>query len=68
VEALTQVRSIVYFAITGAAIIALTVLSPRYGAKSIIIDLGLVAIYGEFDTTIHNDSTSKIWNLIVNDF
>lgn len=46
VEALTQVRAIVYFAITGAAIIALTILSPRYGAQSITIDLGLVAIYG----------------------
>ncbi|KAH8555339.1 magnesium transporter NIPA-domain-containing protein [Umbelopsis sp. PMI_123] len=62
VEALTQVRSIVYFAITGAAIIALTVLSPRYGAKSIIIDLGLVAIYGGY-TVLATKSISSLLSM-----
>jgi drug/metabolite transporter (DMT)-like permease len=46
-EALTQLRSIIYFAISGGLIFALTVLSPRYGSQSIMIDLGLVAIYGK---------------------
>lgn len=46
-EALTQMRAIIYFAVTGAIIAALTILSPLYGNRSIMIDLGLVAIYGK---------------------
>lgn len=45
-ESITQMQSIIYFILTGIAIIALTILSPIYGASSIMIDLGLVAIYG----------------------
>lgn len=45
-DALSQTRSIVYFIITGIAIAILTILSPVYGSQSIMIDLGLVAIYG----------------------
>lgn len=46
-EALTQTQSIIYFAITGIAIAVLSGLSPMYGSRSIMIDLGLVAIYGK---------------------
>lgn len=46
-EALTQLRSLIYFATSGGLICALTILSPRYGSQSIMIDLGLVAIYGK---------------------
>ncbi|KAI8580576.1 hypothetical protein K450DRAFT_236283 [Umbelopsis ramanniana AG] len=62
VEALTQIRAIVYFAITGAAIIALTILSPRYGAQSITIDLGLVAIYGGY-TVLATKSISSLLSM-----
>jgi hypothetical protein len=47
VESLTQFQSIIYFILTGVAIVSLTILSPIYGASSIMIDLGLVAIYGK---------------------
>jgi hypothetical protein len=46
-ESLTQMQSIIYFILTGVVIMILTVLSPVYGASSIMIDLGLVAIYGK---------------------
>jgi hypothetical protein len=46
-ESLTQMQSIIYFILTGIAIITLTILSPIYGTSSIMIDLGLVAIYGK---------------------
>ncbi|KAF7721161.1 hypothetical protein EC973_005158 [Apophysomyces ossiformis] len=45
-EALTQTRALVYFCATGVATAILTILSPLYGSSSIMIDLGLVAIYG----------------------
>lgn len=53
-EALTETRSLVYFAVTGIAIAALTILSPLYGSRSIMIDLGLVAIYGTETTAWAN--------------
>lgn len=46
-ESLTQLQSIIYFILTGVAIVILTILSPIYGTTSIMIDLGLVAIYGK---------------------
>lgn len=46
-ESLTQLQSIIYFILTGVAIVILTILSPIYGTSSIMIDLGLVAIYGK---------------------
>lgn len=46
-ESITQLQSIIYFILTGCAIVTLTVLSPIYGTSSIMIDLGLVAIYGK---------------------
>jgi hypothetical protein len=52
-EALTQTQSIIYFILTGVAIVALTILSPLYGAYSIMIDLGLVAIYGNKFNAFH---------------
>lgn len=45
-ESILKTRSIVYFIITGVAIGVLTAISPWYGAESIMVDLGLVAIYG----------------------
>ncbi|KAI9020214.1 magnesium transporter NIPA-domain-containing protein [Phycomyces nitens] len=62
VEALTQTRSLVYFSLTGAAIMALTILSPLYGTKSIMIDLGLVAIYGGY-TVLCTKSVSSLLSL-----
>ncbi|KAI7861793.1 magnesium transporter NIPA-domain-containing protein [Spinellus fusiger] len=61
-EALTQTRSLVYFGLTGAAMIALTVLSPIYGSSSIMIDLGLVAIYGGY-TVLCTKSVASLLSL-----
>ncbi|KAL0078805.1 magnesium transporter NIPA-domain-containing protein [Phycomyces blakesleeanus] len=61
-EALTQTRALVYFSLTGAAIIALTILSPLYGTRSIMIDLGLVAIYGGY-TVLCTKSVSSLLSL-----
>lgn len=41
-----------YLAITVVCIAALTVASNRYGDKLIVIDLGLVGLYGEFGTLV----------------
>jgi hypothetical protein len=47
VEYLTSMEAIIYYSITGGLILVLTALSPRWGSKSILIDLGLVALYGK---------------------
>lgn len=47
VEYLTSMQAIIYYSITGGLILFLTVLSPKYGSTSILIDLGLVALYGK---------------------
>lgn len=44
-----QLRSIIFYAVTICFILVLTVLSPRYGSKHILIDLGLTALYGMSD-------------------
>ncbi|KAI9314990.1 magnesium transporter NIPA-domain-containing protein [Dichotomocladium elegans] len=62
VEALTQTRAIIYFAITGVAIAGLSGLSPVYGTRSIMIDLGLVAIYGGY-TVLCTKSVSSLLSL-----
>ncbi|KAI8145259.1 magnesium transporter NIPA-domain-containing protein [Fennellomyces sp. T-0311] len=62
VEALTQTRSLVFFIITGVMIAVLTVLSPIYGSQSIMIDLGLVAIYGGY-TVLCTKSVSSLLSL-----
>ncbi|KAI9489951.1 magnesium transporter NIPA-domain-containing protein [Zychaea mexicana] len=61
-EALTQTRSLVFFIITGIMITALTILSPIYGSQSIMIDLGLVAIYGGY-TVLCTKSVSSLLSL-----
>ncbi|KAI8888111.1 DUF803-domain-containing protein [Backusella circina FSU 941] len=61
-EALTQTQSIIYFILTGVAIVALTILSPLYGAYSIMIDLGLVAIYGGY-TVLSTKSVASLLSL-----
>ncbi|KAJ2960749.1 hypothetical protein NQZ79_g3982 [Umbelopsis isabellina] len=45
VEYLTSMQAIIYYSITGGLILFLTALSPKYGSTSILIDLGLVALY-----------------------
>ncbi|KAI7874494.1 DUF803-domain-containing protein [Lichtheimia hyalospora FSU 10163] len=46
--ALMQTRSVIFYAISIMAISILTLLSPTYGARNILIDLGLVAFYGAY--------------------
>ncbi|CDH60614.1 duf803 domain membrane protein [Lichtheimia corymbifera JMRC:FSU:9682] len=46
--ALMQTRSVIFYAISIMAISILTLLSPMYGARNILIDLGLVAFYGAY--------------------
>ncbi|KAI7849574.1 magnesium transporter NIPA-domain-containing protein [Circinella umbellata] len=61
-EALTQTRSLIFFIITGIMITALTILSPIYGSQSIMIDLGLVAIYGGY-TVLCTKSVASLLSL-----
>ncbi|CAO3587619.1 unnamed protein product [Absidia cylindrospora] len=61
-ESLMQTRSIIYFIITGAAIVTLTAISPWYGAESILVDLGLVAIYGGY-TVLCTKSVASLLSL-----
>ncbi|ORZ16914.1 magnesium transporter NIPA-domain-containing protein [Absidia repens] len=61
-EALMQTRSIIYFIVTGAAIVTLTAISPWYGAESILVDLGLVAIYGGY-TVLCTKSVASLLSL-----
>ncbi|KAL0146001.1 magnesium transporter NIPA-domain-containing protein [Mucor lusitanicus] len=61
-ESITQMQSIIYFILTGVAIVTLTVLSPIYGASSIMIDLGLVAIYGGY-TVLSTKSVASLLSL-----
>lgn len=61
-ESLTQTQSIIYFAITGIAIAVLSGLSPMYGSRSIMIDLGLVAIYGGY-TVLCTKSVASLLSL-----
>lgn len=59
-EAITQTQSIFYFVLTGIAIVVLTILSPLHGASSIMIDLGLVAIYGKYFLYFLSCSSSSL--------
>ncbi|GAN10562.1 conserved hypothetical protein [Mucor ambiguus] len=61
-ESITQMQSIIYFILTGVAIVILTVLSPIYGTSSIMIDLGLVAIYGGY-TVLSTKSVASLLSL-----
>ncbi|KAI8645103.1 magnesium transporter NIPA-domain-containing protein [Parasitella parasitica] len=61
-EAITQMRSIIYFILTGVAIAILSILSPVYGSSSIMIDLGLVAIYGGY-TVLSTKSVASLLSL-----
>ncbi|CAO3669051.1 unnamed protein product [Rhizopus stolonifer] len=61
-EAITQTQSIFYFVLTGIAIVVLTILSPLHGASSIMIDLGLVAIYGGY-TVLSTKSVASLLSL-----
>ncbi|KAI9253938.1 magnesium transporter NIPA-domain-containing protein [Phascolomyces articulosus] len=60
--ALIQPRSIVFYLISGVLIVLLTALSPKYGSKNILIDLGLVALYGAY-TVIATKSLSSMLNI-----
>ncbi|KAI8367607.1 magnesium transporter NIPA-domain-containing protein [Radiomyces spectabilis] len=61
-ETLTETRSIIYFIISGVAIVTLTIASPLYGKSSIMIDLGLVAIYGGY-TVICTKSLASLLSM-----
>ncbi|CAO3619219.1 unnamed protein product [Cunninghamella echinulata] len=61
-ESILKTRSIVYFIITGVAIGVLTAISPWYGAESIMVDLGLVAIYGGY-TVLCTKSVASLLSL-----
>ncbi|CAO3674961.1 unnamed protein product [Umbelopsis ramanniana] len=62
VQYLTSMEAIIYYSITGGLILILTVLSPRWGSKSILIDLGLVALYGAY-TVLSTKSVSSLLSL-----
>ncbi|KAH8551482.1 magnesium transporter NIPA-domain-containing protein, partial [Umbelopsis sp. PMI_123] len=62
VEYLTSMEAIIYYSITGGLILVLTALSPRWGSKSILIDLGLVALYGAY-TVLSTKSVSSLLSL-----
>lgn len=61
-DAITQTQSIIYFILTGIAIVILTILSPIHGSSSIMIDLGLVAIYGGY-TVLSTKSVASLLSL-----
>ncbi|KAG1148703.1 hypothetical protein G6F37_005728 [Rhizopus arrhizus] len=61
-DAITQTQSIIYFILTGIAIVVLTILSPIHGSSSIMIDLGLVAIYGGY-TVLSTKSVASLLSL-----
>lgn len=48
IDAITSTAFEIYMAITISLIVALMWASPRYGSKTILIDLGLVGLFGEF--------------------
>ncbi|KAG2175239.1 hypothetical protein INT44_007727 [Umbelopsis vinacea] len=62
VQYLTSMEAIIYYSITGGLILILTILSPRWGSKSILIDLGLVALYGAY-TVLSTKSVSSLLSL-----
>ncbi|GAB5587872.1 hypothetical protein Unana1_02772 [Umbelopsis nana] len=55
-------EAIIYYSVTGGLILILTGLSPRWGSKSILIDLGLVALYGAY-TVLSTKSVSSLLSL-----
>ncbi|KAL0078021.1 magnesium transporter NIPA-domain-containing protein [Phycomyces blakesleeanus] len=61
-EALFQTRSLVFYLLTILLILVLSLLSPRHGQKNILIDLGLVAVYGAY-TVLATKSLSSLLNL-----
>ncbi|CAO3616769.1 unnamed protein product [Cunninghamella blakesleeana] len=61
-ESLAKMRSIIYFIVTGVAIGVLTAISPWYGSESIMVDLGLVAIYGGY-TVLCTKSVASLLSL-----
>ncbi|KAI9312182.1 magnesium transporter NIPA-domain-containing protein [Dichotomocladium elegans] len=60
--ALMQTRSLIFYVVTFSMIAAFTVLSPKYGTKNILIDLGLVALYGAY-TVVATKGLSSLLNL-----
>ncbi|KAM3588926.1 hypothetical protein VKS41_001354 [Umbelopsis sp. WA50703] len=62
VEYLTSMQAIIYYSITCGLILLLTALSPKWGSTSILIDLGLVALYGAY-TVLSTKSVSSLLNL-----
>ncbi|KAL7271091.1 hypothetical protein RUND412_006179 [Rhizina undulata] len=63
-EAISQTPFEVYFGVTLAMIVGLMYLSSRYGQRLIIIDLGLVALFGGYTVL----STKGISSLISSSF
>ncbi|RPB11519.1 DUF803-domain-containing protein, partial [Morchella conica CCBAS932] len=63
-EAISQTAFEVYFGITCAMIVALMYLSSKYGRKTILIDLGLVALFGGYTVL----STKGISSLLSSSF
>ncbi|KAL1928167.1 hypothetical protein VTP01DRAFT_3083 [Rhizomucor pusillus] len=60
--ALMQMRAVIFYIVTISLILFLTALSSRCGPKNILIDLGLVALYGAY-TVIATKSLSSMLNL-----
>ncbi|ORX43017.1 DUF803-domain-containing protein, partial [Hesseltinella vesiculosa] len=60
--ALTHPRSFIFYIVTLVLIIALSLLSPTYGSRSILVDLGIVALYGGY-TVLATKGLSSMANL-----
>ncbi|KAJ1657191.1 hypothetical protein IWQ61_003359 [Dispira simplex] len=61
-ETLTSFQSILYYLVTGAAIFGLVVLSPRWGNRIILVNLGLTALYGGY-TVLSTKALSSLLQL-----
>lgn len=63
IDAISQTTFKGYFAFTSITILALSYLSPRYGSSYILIDLGLVALFGGF-TALSTKGVSSLLSIL----
>lgn len=63
VQAISQLTFKIYFGVAICTIVVLAYLSPTYGHKFILIDLGLVALFGGF-TALSTKGVSSLLSLL----
>ncbi|KAI8073807.1 magnesium transporter NIPA-domain-containing protein [Gongronella butleri] len=61
-EALTDPRSLGFYIVSLSLLLLLSLLSPVYGARSILVDLGIAALYGAY-TVLATKGLSSMVNL-----